>query len=298
MGIIGDVDEGLQAFGLSTANRGRLLIRAWEGLNAYDLLLRLFHRLRPFAVDKQRLEEARIVARDKLFEGLSEGRVRQGMEEALHELAQIPVEDDDGDRPVVVVTGDYYTRVVPYANNQIYQEVENLGGLIWTPPTFSDSFKMDSLKQFIWTILSGRARDAAGKGLFYLFLTASEFRVKGGKLARKTLSGPLDISGRRMWKSTHPNADPRLPAGITAPIVTALHDVDSGADGVLNLITLNCLYGTVVTAALGRALKERGRVPMLTLIYEGLKKTNEKTRLEAFMDQVHERYRERTARRH
>ena len=295
MGVIGDVDEGLKAFGLSTANRGRLMIRAWEGLNAFDLLLRLFCRLRPFAHDKQRLDEARIVARDRLFTGLSEGRIRQGMEEALHELAQIPLDDDGGDRPAVAITGDYYTRVVPYANNEIYQEVENLGGLLWTPPTFSDSFKMDSLKQFIWTVLSGRGRDAAGKGLFYLFMTASEFKVKGGKLARQTVNGPLDLSGRRMWKSTAPYADPRLPAGITAPIVSTLHDVDSGADGVLNLITLNCLYGTVVTASLGRALRKRGRIPMLTLVYEGLKKTNEKTRLEAFMDQVHERHRVRSA---
>jgi hypothetical protein len=29
---------------------------------------------------------------------------------------------------------------------------------------------------------------------------------------------------------------------------------------------------------------------MLTLVYDGLKKTNERTRIEAFMEQVHDRF--------
>jgi hypothetical protein len=44
-----------------------------------------------------------------------------------------------------------------------------------------------------------------------------------------------------------------------------------------------------------RALKERSSAPMLTLIYDGLKKTNEKTRLEAFMEQVRDHFERRSA---
>jgi hypothetical protein len=77
--------------------------------------------------------------------------------------------------------------------------------------------------------------------------------------------------------------------GITAPLATD-ELFDQGADGVLNLMTLNCSYGTVVTAALLRALKKRPGTPLLTLVFDGLKKTNEKTRLEAFMEQVQDRF--------
>jgi len=38
-------------------------------------------------------------------------------------------------------------------------------------------------------------------------------------------------------------------------------------------------------------LRDRPSVPMLTLIYDGLQKTNERTRLEAFMEQVHDHFR-------
>ena len=84
-----------------------------------------------------------------------------------------------------------------------------------------------------------------------------------------------------------------LPAGITAPLTSSLRQVELRADGMLNLISLNCSFGTVVTASLGRTLKELSGPPMLTLIYDGLKKTNEKTRLEAFMEQVRDRFEKR-----
>jgi hypothetical protein len=93
-----------------------------------------------------------------------------------------------------------------------------------------------------------------------------------------------------MKKTISPHMDPRYPPGIAAPFATALSYIDQGADGILNLIALNCSYGTVVTAALARAMKSRPGVPMLTLAYDGLKKTNETTRVEAFMEQVKEHW--------
>jgi hypothetical protein len=118
----------------------------------------------------------------------------------------------------------------------------------------------------------------------------SELRIKGSPSARRSPGGPLDPLGRRMRRSAATHMDSRFPPGIAAPLATALSYIDRGADGVLNLITLNCSYGTVVTAALLRALKERPEVPLLTLVYDGLKKTNEKTRLEAFMEQVRDHF--------
>jgi hypothetical protein len=102
--------------------------------------------------------------------------------------------------------------------------------------------------------------------------------------------------GIGMWKTATSHAHTRLPAGITTPIATTLRDLETGADGVLNLMTFNCSYGTVVTAALIRALKDRPEIPMLTLVYDGLKKTNEKTRIEAFMEQAHDHFKRKPKR--
>ena len=289
IGVIRDVDEGIAAFGVSPRYRQQVLLRVWEGLNAYDVLLRLFLQIRPLTQDQALLERVYIGCRDKLYKALSEGGVRAGMEEILHDLHAIPVEDADP-RPVVAVTGDYYTRIVPYANNDVYKEIEALGGTLWSPPTFSDSYKLGTLRDFIWSVLNGRSRSAAEHGIFYTLMTISEFKVKSLPGVRRALNCSTDLLGLNMWKKASRHAHSRLPAGITAPLATALNYLDQGADGVLNLMTLNCSYGTVVTAALLRALKKRPGTPLLTLVFDGLKKTNDKTRLEAFMEQVQDRF--------
>ncbi len=294
VGVAWDVNQGLAAFGLSSRNCRRVLVRAWEGLYAYDVLLRVYHQIRPVAADKVFLDGVYVQCREKLFDALCAGRVRQGMEEIVHDLGNVPL-GDPSPRPVVAVTGDYYTRVVPFANNDVYEEIEALGGTIWTPPVFTDCLKLGIARDMAWGFRNGRLRAGVEEGLLYLFLAISEFRVKGSRILRRRLSGPLDLSGLRMWKSASSQVHTRLPAGITAPIATALHQLERGADGVLNLMTLNCSYGTVVTAALSRAIKEKPGIPMLTLVFDGLKKTNEKTRLEAFMEQVRDYFKCRAA---
>ncbi len=287
LGVIQNIQVGLDEFRISKLSHQRILLRLWEGLNAYDLLFSLFLQIRPLARNETALDMVYSGCRNKLYNALRTGRVREGMEEVLHDLYTFPVEDDKP-RPVIAVTGDYYTRVVPFANNDVFREIEANGGSILSPPTLSDCFKLGTLRDFVWSLLSGQSREAARHGLFYTLMTILELNVRASKAARDVTKGPLDLMGIGMWKTAANYAHTKLPAGITAPIATALRDLDTGADGVLNLITLNCSYGTVVTAALMRALKARPEIPMLTLVYDGLKKTNEKTRIEAFMEQAHD----------
>jgi len=293
-GIIQDVNEGLKAFGFSERKRQRVLLRAWEGLHVYDVLFQLYMRIRPTASDQAQLDRVYENCCKKMFDALSQGRVRQGIDEALHELYQVP-KSDTSPRPIVAVTGDYYTRVVPFANNQVYDQVEALGATIWPPPTLSDSFKMSVLRDINRDLRSNNSLGMLGDGIFYIFMAASEFRVKGSLPDKKNFSASIsDCLGFGMWKNASRYVDTRLPAGITAPVATTIDQLNSGADGILNLMTLNCLFATVVTATLSRALKERPGISMLTLIYDGLKKTNEKTRVEAFMDQVWDHFNSRT----
>ena len=125
--LIFDVQDGLKAFGLSSMNRQRVLLRVWEGLNAYDVLARALYDVRPVVANRELLDQTYTQACTTLFEGLSCGRVLQSLEEALQALYALPT-DELGPKPEIAVTGDYYTRVVPYANNQVYEEVEALGG--------------------------------------------------------------------------------------------------------------------------------------------------------------------------
>lgn len=292
--VIFDVGDGLKSFGLSSLNRQRALLRVWEGLNAYDVLARALHEVRPFATDRALVEHAYQRACETLFHGLAHGRLTQSLEEALDLLYSVPTQDM-GAKPEIAVTGDYYTRVVPFANNDVYKEVEMLGGTLRPAPAFSDCFKMSVLRDSVWSVLNHNALAAARHGLFYLLMTMSELKLKRSDAVRRAIDAPLDIAGLNMWKTVSSHTETRLPAGITAPVASALQEAERDADGILNLMTLNCSFGTVVTAALSRELRKGRETPMLTLVYDGLKKTNEKTRLEAFMEQVWDRFRKRTS---
>lgn len=285
--VVQSFQSGLEILGLNARSRRHLLLRAWEGLIAYDILFKLYVQLRPFAKNKALLESIYSACVDKLCSALANNRVREGLDEVIHDLHLVSI--DSQTKPVIAVTGDYYTRVVAYANNNVYLRVEELGGRIWTPPTFSDCFKFGTLRDFAWSAMNFQSRAAAGHFVFYCALLFKEFRIRGIDSARNMLNSSTDILGIGHWERASRYADTRLPAGITAPIATTLEQVEMGADGVLNLMTLNCSFGTVVTAALFWALKKKA-VPMLTLVYEGQKQTNERTRLEAFMDQVHDRF--------
>jgi len=289
MRVIADLSQALTAFGLSKKNRDLVVLRTWEGLTAFDALLQVYLKIRPSAGYPDRLERLHSESRDTLFRSLCAGEVEKGMEDALHILSRVGL-DEDAERPVVAVTGDYYTRVVSFANNNVYLEIERLGGTVLPPPTFSDGLKAHYLREIMGGTLPPDSREFAEKSAFYAALLLSEMRIKGALQEGTRLAAPLDPLGLRARKFLAPHLDSRFPPGMAAPLATALEQVDRGVNGVLNLITLNCSYGTVVTAALSRALKKRPDIPMLTLVYDGLKKTNEKTRVEAFMEQVRDSF--------
>lgn len=287
--VIADLSQALTAFGLSRKNMDMVRLKTWEGLIAYDVLTEAYTGLRPRTDNPLLLEQVYSRCREILFRALRINEIEQGMQEILEQLERVPLARHT-DRPVVAVTGDYYTRIVSFANNEVYREIERLGGTVLTPPTFSDGLKLYYLQEIMGNGAGAGVSDFDSKASFFASLALSELRIRGSSLARRVSEAPLDPLGVRMRRTAGRHLDHRYPTGMSAPLATALGQIERGAEGVLNLITLNCSYGTVVTAALNRAMRNGPDVPMLTLVYDGLKKTNERTRIEAFMEQVHDRF--------
>ncbi|GAF75516.1 unnamed protein product, partial [marine sediment metagenome] len=80
---------------------------------------------------------------------------------------------------------------------------------------------------------------------------------------------------------------------VTVNVAKAKNYAMQGCSGIANLVILNCLYGTVSTAIYRGIQREHNRIPVLNMIYDGLKQTNAKTRIEAFIHQAklyHQRY--------
>ena len=60
-----------------------------------------------------------------------------------------------------------------------------------------------------------------------------------------------------------------------------------GADGVINVICLNCMLGTVSEAISAQIKRDYERIPIPTLVFSGTDSPSENTKLEAFVYQVH-----------
>jgi predicted nucleotide-binding protein (sugar kinase/HSP70/actin superfamily) len=293
MRVITDLSQSARSSGLPPSVRDMILMRMWEGLNAFDLLLAAYYSIRPRIRDHWAAEQAYSQARDSIVINLAMGRTSQGVKEAMAKLASLELDPEPGNQPIIAVTGDYYTRIVPFANNGVFEEIESLGGVVLPPPTFTDGVRYYYMKQALASGLQGASQDDAST--FYPSAVLAQRKILSAAREHFPVNG-LDPFSVKTLRKVAQYYDARFPAGIAAPVATLLGQLDQGIHGVLNLITLNCSYGTVVTATLSRALAERGDTPMLTLVYDGLKKTNERTRLEAFMDQAKDRMNRRGAR--
>jgi hypothetical protein len=94
-------------------------------------------------------------------------------------------------------------------------------------------------------------------------------------------------------ETASPYATDAIDPVVTVNLSKAEMYAARGCSGIANLIVLNCLYGTLATAIYKKIQREHNNIPMITMIYEGLKPTNERTRIEAFMHQAksyNERY--------
>jgi predicted CoA-substrate-specific enzyme activase len=284
MRVITDLSQSARSAGLPPSIRDMILMRMWEGLNAFDVLISAYYSISPFVIDREEASVAYSQARDAIIVNLAMGRVAQGVGEAMNKLSGIRLRKNKEKRAVIAVTGDYYTRIVPFANNEVFDEIEALGGIILPPPTFTDAVRYYYMKQALFSD-SKKSGDDEGASDFYPSAVLAETAIKRAASGYFPFNSKDPFSSKTLRRVSRVY-DIRFPAGIAAPVSTTLEQINRPVDGVLNLITLNCAYGGVVTASLSRILSERKGPPMLTLVYDGLKRTNEKTRLEAFMDQA------------
>ena len=79
---------------------------------------------------------------------------------------------------------------------------------------------------------------------------------------------------------------PDIDPVVTINVAKAEGYAVQGCSGIANLIVLNCVFGSLATAIYKNVQREHNGVPVLTMIYDGLKQTNAKTRIEAFVHQA------------
>lgn len=275
-------DEGTELFGLKWAEA------IWKGWLATDVLLKKLLHIRPYEINKGESDRVYAQAIEEIASGIIDGKFWQVLDRSIAAMDEIPTKNED--RPIIGIVGEFYTCMNPWCNNDIIREFESLGAEARLGPTTTD-YVVYFNEVYPETHFSRGKYPAA----LYYYLRRFPFMHWKGKIEGMMKNELRDCRIPRvedMVTLAAPYVSDDIDPVVTVNVAKAKNYAVQGCSGIANLVILNCLYGTVSTAIYRGIQREHNRIPVLNMIYDGLKQTNAKTRIEAFIHQA-KLYRER-----
>lgn len=261
-------------------------IRFFQGLTAVDFLYVLATRLRPYEKQKGSI--------DNLFENsvvaVSDAIANKqspvsDLQKSVQQLLSVPREGNPGDRPVIGVTGDLYTRINPLGNMDLFERLENMGCEVWPSPYFAANVSIracqDAKRQ------AGRLHltDAFKKKLRSEIASAATKRLFQNiepqirQLATEQIPSRL-IALARPFVSEHTNSPTILGVGKIADFI------EQGAQGVINAVAVHCMIGVAIDSTLPLLRQTYPDTPVITLTYGSNQGPVQKIKLETFAQTV------------
>jgi predicted CoA-substrate-specific enzyme activase len=262
----------------------KTMITYWEMMRGMDFLMQKYLETRAYEKVAGSTDRAYAHGKKLLMDCIMSNDPHAGLEKALAELKGVEV-DRNQKRVKIGITGDYYTRVCDYANGNIFREIERLGGVVMLPPTMTEFFKYDAYNR-----LKSTVNHRSWKGLVRA-LAVRSFVERRENRVREIFGDDLDygvpLKFKKQMDLVKPYINFKVANGLVGSVGAIMEQIKAGANGILSLITFHCTFGLVINAALKSINKDYPHIPSLALIFEGLKPTHNFTRLEAFMEQVH-----------
>jgi predicted nucleotide-binding protein (sugar kinase/HSP70/actin superfamily) len=206
------------------------------------------------------------------------------LERCAARLKSIPIRK--GQRPIVGIAGDLYTRQHPVANHNLYLKLEAMGCEVWPSPFLIDDVDLSLKRSFDASVAKWRLPEAAATGLLILRKEVERWKVR--KNIREALPRLREPSSKDILEFVSPYIGWDNNQTLLLNIAKMIDFARQGADGVVNAICFNCMLGTVSEALAAQIRRDYRNIPLPTLIYGTTELSSEKTKLEAFVYQVHQ----------
>ncbi len=272
----------------SRRNAVKALSTYWEMMRGIDFYTQLYYETRAQETTPGTADRAHDEGLKLLWESIMHDSAQEGLILARDRMCAVPV-DKTQQRFKIAVTGDYYTRVCDFANGEAFRDIERMGGMVMIPPTMTEFIKYDSRWKIPAAIHHRKATDLVQALAMRGIVDNREERMH--KLFDEHLSYNVPLNYDRHMKLIEPYMERKYPSALIGAVAVILEQIEAGASGIVSLITFHCTYGLVIGAVLAEIKKRHPRIPILTLIFEGLEATHNRTRLEAFMERVKSRKR-------
>lgn len=129
----------------------KALTTYWEMMRGMDFFMQKFLETRAYEKHPGDAYAAHEKGRMAIIESISAGKPLEGLAKAVAMLDD--VEADKKQRKFKIgITGDYYTRVCDFANNETFREIEKMGGVVMLPSTLCEFVKYDVHQKPVWAI--------------------------------------------------------------------------------------------------------------------------------------------------
>jgi predicted nucleotide-binding protein (sugar kinase/HSP70/actin superfamily) len=160
-----------------------------------------------------------------------------------------------------------------------------MGCEVWPPPLFVDEFDFGMRKSISDDFKTKRYRELITRGLLSLRKDFETWKIK--KKLRGAMEPMSEPAYRKVLEFSKPYIHPENNRILLLNIAKMVDFATRGADGVINVICLNCMLGTVSEAISAQIRRDHDRIPIPTLVFSGKDTPLENTKLEAFVYQVH-----------
>jgi len=264
---------------------------AWQGILVVDLLQKLLWQTRPYEQDKG--ESDRIYwsyideLQDHLIRGKNVGELLSRAREDFHGIAT----DKSQKRPVIGVVGEIYIRSNRFANSNLVEKIERLGGEARVAP-MAEWFFYTNYRYKEDSLIDRRYKD------FLKALVKDWVQRKDEKrLIQKLENGFKDLHDFPVDQILRLSASYLHRTFGTEAVLSvgkSMEYIQHGFSGIVNTMPFGCMPGTIVSALSSKIREDFDNVPWLNVAYEGLEETNELTRLEAFMHQAKQYHQKRS----
>ncbi|TET16216.1 MAG: CoA activase [Dehalococcoidia bacterium] len=270
------LDETTRLLGLNFARA------IWKGWLATDVLLAKLLHIRPYEIDEVESERVYEWGIEQICSGLVAGNFSETFARAIEAMDRIPTRKEM--RPIIGIVGEFYTCMSSWSNNDIIKEFEAQGAEVRFGPTTTDYMVYFDQVYPNMNLSRGRYITALYYYLRRFWDKHWQQRIEG--MLGEELADCKIPSVEERIEMASPYVSPDIDPVVTTNVAKAERYATQGCSGIANLIVLNCVFGSLATAIYKKVQRERNGIPLLTMIYDGLKQTNEKTRIEAFVHQV------------
>ncbi len=260
-----------------------------RGLLACDQLVKLKRQIRPYAVDKRKVDRLFQDIFPMLADKLAQDQLGDALRPLGRALDTLEMNQESA-RPVVGVAGDAYTRIHPFGNANMFDRLEELGLEVWPAPFLVDTVEFGWRRSLSEGLDDGRFKDAGMAAMYYLKKELEELRVRfllGDRVVRHK-----EPKYKEVLEMAAPYVDQGGNEVVLLNVAKMVHFARNRASGIINAISFHCMLGTVSAAMTERIRHDHKMIPITTIMFTGKPSAEIDARLEAFAHQVkdfHER---------